>query len=139
MEDKISMRDSFWNRIYDIARKDRDVMLVAGDMGAPSIDKFREKLWDQYLNVGIAEHSMIACASGLAKEGKKPFTYAIGPFITSRCHEFTKLNGGLMGIPINLVGVGAGSVGPGTVPCVKKYQLSNHTSVLEPSPPSTLN
>jgi transketolase len=51
---------------------------------------------------------MSAVAGGLAKEGKKVFTYAIAPFITSRCHEFTKLNCGLMKIPINLVGVGPG-------------------------------
>ena len=108
MNTKISMRDSFWNRIYDLAKKDKNIMLVDGDMGAPSLDKFRKDLNGQYFSVGIAEHNMIAIASGLAKEGKKVFTYAIAPFITSRCHEFTKLNCGLMKIPIKLVGVGAG-------------------------------
>jgi transketolase len=109
MAKQISMRDAYWNKVYDLAKQDRNVVLVSADMGAPALDKFRKNLGSQqYINCGIAEHSMIATAAGLAKEGKKVFTYAIGPFITSRCHEFTKLNGALMGIPINLVGVGAG-------------------------------
>ncbi len=104
-----SMRDTFWDRIYDIAKEDRDLVLIDADMGAPSLDKFREDFnGRQYFSTGIAEQNMIAVAGGLAKEGKKVFTYAIAPFITSRCHEFTKLNCGLMKIPINLVGVGPG-------------------------------
>ncbi|MEM4259551.1 MAG: transketolase C-terminal domain-containing protein [Candidatus Pacearchaeota archaeon] len=106
--DKLSMRDSFWNRIYDLASKDKNIILVCADMGAPSLDKFRENLSAQYFNVGIAEHNMLAVAAGLSKEGKNVFTYAIAPFATSRCHEFTKLNCGLMKIPIKIVGVGAG-------------------------------
>ncbi len=106
--DKISMRDSFWDRIYNLASKDRNIVLVCADMGAPSLDKFRKDLSAQYFNVGIAEHNMLAVAAGLSKEGKNVFTYAIAPFATSRCHEFTKLNCGLMKIPIKIVGVGAG-------------------------------
>ncbi len=103
------MRDTFWDRIYGLAKRDKNLVLIDADMGAPSLDKFRIDFnGRQYFSTGIAEQSMIALASGLAKEGKKVFTYAIAPFITSRCHEFTKLNCGLMKIPINLVGVGPG-------------------------------
>lgn len=105
---KISMRDAFFNRLYGIAEKDRNVILVTADMGAPSIDRWRKNLGEQYFNVGIAEQNMVAIAAGLASEGKKPYTYAIAPFITSRCHEFIKLNAGLMKFPIKFVGCGAG-------------------------------
>ena len=104
----ITMRDVFWNQVYESARKDKDVMLVCADMGAPAIDKFRRNMPNQYLNVGIAEQIMMSLAAGLTKEGKKVYVYAIAPFITSRVHEFTKLNLGLMKLPITMIGVGAG-------------------------------
>lgn len=102
------MRDSFINKVYDLAKKDREVMIVSADMGAPALDKFRFELGNQFLNVGIAEENMIAVASGLASEGKKPYTMAIMPFTTSRCHEFIKLNLGLMKMPVRVIGIGAG-------------------------------
>lgn len=109
MNKKISMRDTFWNEIYELAKRDKEITIVDADMGAPSLDKFRERFREcgQYYSVGIAEQAMISISAGLAKEGKKVFTYAIAPFLTSRCHEFTNL-AGLMNIPLKLVGVGAG-------------------------------
>jgi len=103
-----SMRDALFGTLYERALEDKDIVIVTADMGAPSLDKFRENIPERFFNVGIAEHDMIAIASGLASEGKKVYTFAIAPFITSRCFEFTKLNAGLMGFPIKLVGVGAG-------------------------------
>lgn len=108
MKETIAMRNAFWDNIYKYAKKDKELMLVCGDMGAPALDQFRKNLPSQYLNVGIAEQSMLATSAGLAKEGKNVYTYAIAPFATSRCHEFTKLNCGLMKFPIKIVGVGAG-------------------------------
>lgn len=104
----LSMRDAFINKIYDLAKQDRDVMIVSADMGAPALDRFRFELGNQFLNVGIAEENMISIASGLASEGKKPYTMAIMPFTTSRCHEFVKLNLGLMKISVRVIGIGAG-------------------------------
>ena len=103
-----SMRDAFFGVVYDLAKEDENVIVVSADMGAPSLDKFRKDFPNRFYNVGIAEDKMISIASGLASEGKKVYTYAIAPFITSRCYEFTKLNAGLMKFPIKLVGVGAG-------------------------------
>ena len=108
MHKPLAMRDTFWNKIYDLSKRDKDIIVLSGDMGAPSLDRFRKDFGERFFNVGIAEQNMIGVASGLAREGKKVFTYAIAPFITSRPYEFTKLCAGLMKIPINLVGVGVG-------------------------------
>lgn len=102
------MRDAFFDELYEIARKDRDVVLLSADMGAPSLDKFRADLALQYFNVGIAEQNMVNLATGLALEGKKVFIYAIMPFATLRCYELIKVNLSLMNIPVTIVGVGAG-------------------------------
>lgn len=105
---KISMRDAFFDELYEIARGDKNVLLLSADMGAPSLDKFREDLAEQYFNVGIAEQNMINLATGLTLGGKKVFVYAIMPFATLRCYEVIKVNLSLMKVPVTVVGVGAG-------------------------------
>jgi len=104
----ITQRDSFWNKVYDLAKKNKDIVVVSADMGAPSLDKFRTDLSAQFINVGIAEQNGILVASGMATEGKRVFVYAIAPFITFRCLEQIRVNNSMMKIPITVVGVGAG-------------------------------
>ena len=104
----ISQRDTFWNRVYEIAKENPDVVVVSADMGAPALDKFRKDLAAQYIGTGIAEQNTILVAAGLTLGGKKVFAYAIGPFITLRCYEQIKIELGAMNIPVTLVGVGAG-------------------------------
>ena len=102
------MRDAFWNKVYEIAKKDSNVIVVSADMGAPALDKFRKDLTGQFINTGIAEQNTILISAGMALGGKKVFAYAIAPFITLRCYEQIKLELGAMNIPVTLVGVGAG-------------------------------
>ncbi|MFC2001752.1 transketolase family protein, partial [Chloroflexota bacterium] len=106
--ENISMRDAFFDKLYEIAIKDRNLIIVSADMGAPSLDIFRRDLGSQFINVGIAEENMITVATGLALEGKKVFTYAMTPFASSRCYEMTKVDLSLMNIPVTIVSVGAG-------------------------------
>ncbi len=104
----MNQRDIFFNKLYDFASRDKDIILLCADMGAPALDQWREKLPDQIINVGIAEQNMIAVAVGLVLGGKKVYCYAIAPFVTLRCYEFIKCDICLMNLPITLVGVGAG-------------------------------
>ncbi|MFA6091894.1 MAG: transketolase C-terminal domain-containing protein [Elusimicrobiota bacterium] len=108
MKEGISQRDAFWNSVFDCAKKDRNVVVVAADMGAPSLDRFRRDLSSQFFDVGIAEQQAVALATGLALAGKKVFAYAIAPFITLRCYEHIRLDMAAMDLPVTLVGVGAG-------------------------------
>jgi len=103
-----SQRDAFWERIYDLAKENKDIVLVIADMGAPALDKFRIDMSAQYVDVGIAEQQAIALSAGLALEGKKAFVYAIAPFISLRCYEHIRVNLASMNLPVTLVGVGSG-------------------------------
>ncbi len=105
---KVTQRDAFFDRLYELARDDKDIVIVAADMSAPALDKFRVDLPGQFVNVGIAEQNAIQIASGLALAGKKAFAYAISPFITLRCLEQIRVSNGIMGIPITIVGMGTG-------------------------------
>ena len=102
------MRDAFFNALYDIARQDKNTIIITADNGAPSLDQFSQNLPNQFFTVGIAEQQMIGMACGMAVEGKKVYTYAIAPFVTTRVHEFNKLCLGAMNLPIVNLGVGAG-------------------------------
>jgi len=104
----IAQRDAFWNRIYERALVDKNIIVVSADMGAPALDKFRRDLPGQFVNVGIAEQNGILISSGMTLTGKKVFVYAIAPFITLRCFEQIRVNSAIMNIPITIVGVGAG-------------------------------
>jgi len=104
----MTQRDAFWNRIYELARADRNIVVVSADMGAPALDMIRSDLPGQFFNVGIAEQNGLLIAAGLAMTGKRPFVYAIAPFITLRCLEQIRVESCIMNIPITIVGVGAG-------------------------------
>jgi len=71
----------------EIARQDKRVMLLTGDLGFGVLTPFAETFPDQFLNVGVAEQNMTGVATGLALEGKIVFTYSIGNFPTLRCLE----------------------------------------------------
>jgi len=104
----ISQRDAFFNKLYELAQKDKDIIIVTADCGTPSLDQWRDNLPDQFINVGIAEQNMISIAAGLALAGKKPYCYAIIPFLTLRCLDQIKCDICLMNLPVTLVGIGAG-------------------------------
>ena len=81
------MRNHLINELTAIAKKDKDVMLIAGDLGFGVLNEFMETLPDQFINAGICEQNMASVAAGLALEGKKVYVYSIGNFPGIRCLE----------------------------------------------------
>ena len=47
------MRNHLINELTAIAKKDKDVMLIAGDLGFGVLNEFMETLPDQFINAGI--------------------------------------------------------------------------------------
>lgn len=132
----ISQRDAFWNRVYDLAKADKDVVVITADMGAPALDKIKRELASQFVNVGIAEQNAITLAAGLSLAGKKVFTYAIAPFITLRCLEQIRVENAIMNIPITIVGVGAGF---SYEECGPTHHLLEDIAVMRSMPHITIN
>lgn len=81
------MRNNFINKLTDLAEKDKEIVLLTGDLGFGVFEKFESSFPGQYYNVGVAEQNMIGLATGLALEGKKIVTYSIGNFGILRCLE----------------------------------------------------
>ena len=102
------IRDAFFDEIYEIAKKDNNVIFISADADAFSLKKYKKDFPNRFINVGCAEQNMISVAAGLSLSGKKVFIYAIIPFITMRCFEHIKVNICSMNLPITIIGAGAG-------------------------------
>lgn len=83
-------------------------MLLTGDLGFTVFEDFRSRFPRQFLNCGVAEQNMIAVAAGLAMSGHRVFVYSIIPFVTFRCLEHIRNDLCHHGLPVCVVGVGAG-------------------------------
>lgn len=108
MLELVDIRDAFFDELYQIAKDDVDVVFMAADMGAFSLERFRRDFPDRFINVGISEQNLISSAAGLALAGKKVFVYAIIPFVTLRCLEQIKVDLCVMNLPVTVVGAGSG-------------------------------
>ena len=98
------MRRIFGNTLAELAKKDKKIVLIVGDIGYGVFDNFREKYPDRFFNMGICEQSIISVASGMAIEGMKPWVYTITPFLIERPFEQIKLDINQQNVNVNLVG-----------------------------------
>ena len=104
------MRDTFVKTLLDIAKKDKNVYIVTGDLGFGVLKPFFEQLPKQIINAGIAEQNMTSVAAGLALTGKTVFTYSIGNFPTLRCIEQIRNDCAYHNANVKVVCVGGGFV-----------------------------
>ncbi len=102
------MRDIFVKTLIDLAKKDRNIELVTGDLGFGVLKPFWEQCPDQFTNAGIAEQNMASIAAGMAQEGKIVFVYSIGNFPTLRCLEQIRNDCAYHDANVKIVCVGGG-------------------------------
>jgi transketolase len=81
------MRAAFIRALIDLARADRRIFLLVGDVGYSLVEPYAQEFPDNFINVGIAEQNMIGIATGLALSGKLVFVYSLANFPTLRCVE----------------------------------------------------
>lgn len=104
------MRDTFVRTLLEIAKKDKNVYIITGDLGFGVLKPFWTELPDQIINAGIAEQNMTSIAAGLAMQGKIVFTYSIGNFPTLRCIEQIRNDCAYHNANVKVVCVGGGFV-----------------------------
>ena len=104
------MRDSFVTTLIELAKQNKSIELLTGDLGFGVLKPFWEQCPDQFTDVGIAEQNMTAMAAGMALEGKTVFTYSIGNFPTLRCLEQIRNDCAYHHANVKIVCVGGGFV-----------------------------
>jgi len=102
-----AQRDVFLSTLFDLATVDPDIMLLSADMGAPSLDRWRKELPDQFIATGIAEQNTINVAAGLSAGGKKVYVYFMASW-AARCFEQVRYSCALAKNPITIIGNGVG-------------------------------
>ena len=98
------MRRKFGKLINELAKKDKKIVLLVGDIGYGIFDDFRKDNPNRFFNLGICEQSLVGAASGMALEGLKPWVYTITPFLIERPFEQIKLDIDQQNVNVNLVG-----------------------------------
>lgn len=104
------MRDTFVNTLVELAKEDKNIELITGDLGFGVLKPFWEQCPDQFTNAGIAEQNMTSMAAGMALEGKNVFTYSIGNFPTLRCLEQIRNDCAYHKANVTIVCIGGGFV-----------------------------
>ncbi len=104
------MRDTFVRTLVELAKADKNIELVTGDLGFGVLKPFWEQVPDQFTNAGIAEQNMSSVAAGMALEGKTVFTYSIGNFPTLRCLEQIRNDCAYHDANVKVVCIGGGFV-----------------------------
>ena len=104
------MRDTFVRTLVELAKKDKNIELITGDLGFGVLKPFWEQCPDQFTNAGIAEQNMTTVAAGMALEGKTVFTYSIGNFPTLRCLEQIRNDCAYHKANVKVVCIGGGFV-----------------------------
>src|SRR5499426_1936475 len=103
------MRNTFSEALYKAATANPDVYIVVADISpAGSMGKFRDQYPERFINVGVAEQSMIGICAGLALKGCQPFAYTIATFSLYRPFEMVRDDLCYQNLPVTVVGIGGG-------------------------------
>lgn len=86
------MRKQFRDTVLDLARKDKSIILLFGDVSVYLFNDFKAQFPDRFYNIGICENALISIGAGLSSQGMHPFMHTITPFITERSLEQIKLD-----------------------------------------------
>ncbi len=104
------MRQMCLNTVYDLARKNKNVIFIGSDLGPGVLNSFKEKYPERFFMEGVAEQSIIGLAAGLAFEKFRPYVNTIATFITRRCFEQVVVDLCAHNLPVTLIGNGGGLV-----------------------------
>jgi transketolase len=105
------MRNKFAEVLYKLSKTNNKIRVVAADISPEGkLAELSKKYPDRFINVGVAESSMISMCAGLAMRGLTPFAYTIASFSIFRPFEMVRIDVGYQNLPVVIVGMGAGTV-----------------------------
>ena len=102
------MRNSFVQQMLIEMERNPSIFLLTGDVGFNALEQIEQRFPDRFINVGIAEATLVGLAAGLALTGKKAVCYAIASFMSMRPYEQIRDDVCYHNLDVTLVGVGGG-------------------------------
>ena len=94
---------SYEDALYRLAEEDDRLIVMTAENRA-AIRALPERLGARFIDVGIAEQTLVGMAAGLAVRGRIPVIHALAAFLTLRAFEFIRTDVGIPGLPVKLVG-----------------------------------
>jgi transketolase len=104
------MRQTALNLVYELAKHDERVVFIGSDLGAGTLDKFKQEMPDRFLMEGVSEANIVGLAAGMALEGKIPYINTIATFFARRAYEQIVLDLCLHQVKVRLIASGGGLV-----------------------------
>ena len=97
------------NVLMELAKEDKDIVVLCSDSrGSGSMTPFADALPEQFIEVGIAEQSLVSMAAGLANAGKKPVAVSPASFLSTRSMEQVKVDCAYSHMNVKLLGISGG-------------------------------
>ncbi len=89
--------------LASLAAAQPELMVLTAENRAP-IRNLPALLGPRFVDVGIAEQTLIGAAAGLALRGRTPVVHALAAFLTMRAFEFIRTDVGIASLPVKMVG-----------------------------------
>jgi glutamate-1-semialdehyde 2,1-aminomutase len=99
----IAPTNPYERALLSLAASDPDLVVMTAENRA-AIRSLPAALGDRFLDVGVAEQTLVGMAAGLALRGRKPIVHALAAFLTMRAYEFIRTDIGIARLPVKLVG-----------------------------------
>lgn len=109
MQNKIANRQVICEALMQRAETDKDIVVLCSDSrGSASLAPFADAFPNQFVEVGIAEQSLVSVAAGLARCGKRTFAASPASFLSTRSFEQIKVDVAYSGTNVKLIGISGG-------------------------------
>jgi transketolase len=101
--------------VIDLINKDDRFMIMTSENRA-AFRSLPPLIPNNFIDVGIAEQTLIGMAAGLALRGRTPIVHALTTFLTMRAFEFIRTDVGIANLPVKIVGAVPGFLSDGNGP-----------------------
>jgi transketolase len=98
---------TYQERLLEIAETNPDLVVITAENRA-AIRGLPDRLGCRFIDVGIAEQTLVGAAAGLAIRGRVPVVHSLATFLTMRAFEFIRTDVGIPRLPVKLVAAVAG-------------------------------
>lgn len=106
---KIANKQVICEVLMEKAKEDKDVVVLCSDSrGSSSLTPYADTYPEQFVEVGIAEQSLVSISAGLARCGKKPYAASPACFLSTRSMEQAKVDCAYSHMNVKLIGVSGG-------------------------------
>lgn len=93
--DKEFVTDAYGEALVEIAKKNKKLVVLDGDLSADcKLRKFEKTFPERFIENGIAEQDMVSMAGGLARMGMIPVVNTFASFLAARANEQIYNNAG---------------------------------------------